>query len=220
MFFDNITDISKIAQKTGCAIFVVPNREVIEIKNALVLEPAGKSVITIEQVREMIDALATKQTADRFVLIRPADKLGEEAENAILKNLEEPKEKVHFVLITESLSKLLPTIRSRAAVYFWRKSRGLITEIVADEKTKLIAKKILTVNSKDLVSLAEELTAKKEGVREHALLILSTAIEMAYKSYLLTGKSGFLAKIPKLLNAYDNISRNGHIKLHLVADLF
>ena len=156
----------------------------------------------------------------KFIIIRPADKLGEEAENAILKNLEEPKENVHFVLVTECLSKLLPTIRSRAAVYFWRKSRGVITEIVADEKTKIMAKKILTANSRDLVGLAEELTAKKEGVREYVLTILSTAIEMAYKSYLLTGKAGFLAKIPKLLNAYDNIFRNGHIKLHLVADLF
>ena len=219
MFFDSIDNIAEIAAKTQTAIFVVPDKEKVEIKNAFILEPTTKSIITIEQVREMIGSLATRQMEDRFVVIRPADKLGEEAENAILKSLEEPKEKVHFVLITERLSELLPTIKSRAAVYFWRGGKSAISEITADEKTKVLAKKLLAANSKSLVDLAEELTSKKEGVREHVLNILSVAIEMAYKSYLLTGKAGFLTKIPKFLDAYDNIARNGHIKLHLVADL-
>ena len=219
MYFDDLSEIPKIAEKTGCAIFVVPDKERVEIKNASKLQPEEKTVITIEQVRKMIDTLATKQMTDRFVVIRPADKLGEEAENAILKSLEEPKENVHFVLITENLSRLLPTIISRAAVYFWRKGKSAISEIPADEKTKVLAKKILTANSRDLVDLAEELITKKDGVREHVLNILSVTIEMAYKSYLLTGKAVFLNKIPKFLDAYDNISKNGHIKLHLVADL-
>ncbi|MBR3252465.1 hypothetical protein IKF84_00075 [Candidatus Saccharibacteria bacterium] len=219
MYFDNLSEILEIAGKTGTAIFVVPDKEKIEIKNAFILEPEEKTVITIEQVRKMIDTLTTKQDTSRFVVIRPADKLSEEAENAILKSLEEPKENVHFVLVTESLSKLLPTILSRAAIYFWKDARGKISEISADEKTKMLAKKLLTVNSRNLVDIAEELTAKKGGVREHVLNILSITIEMAYKSYLLTGKTGFLNKIPKFLAAYDNIAKNGHIKLHLVADL-
>ena len=219
MYFDSLSEISKIAERTGCAIFVVPDKEKIEIKNAFILQPEEKTVITIEQVRKMIDALGTKQMAPRFVLIRPADKLGEEAENAILKSLEEPKENVHFVLVTENLSRLLPTILSRAAVYFWKKGKSSISEISADEKLKVLAKKLLTANSRNLVELAEELTAKKDGVREHVLNVLAVAVEMSYKSYLLTGKTGFLTKIPKFLEAYDNISRNGHIKLHLVADL-
>ena len=219
MYFEDLSEIPEIAARTGCAIFVVPDKEKVEIKNAFILQPEEKSVITIEQVRKMIDTLITRQTIDRFVVIRPADKLGEEAENAILKSLEEPKENVHFVLITESLTKLLPTILSRAAVYFWKKGRGSVSEILANEKTKALAKKVLTANSRNLVELAEELTAKKDGVREHVLNVLAVAIEMAYKSYLLTGKTGFLTKIPKFLEAYDNISKNGHIKLHLVADL-
>ena len=219
MFFENIDEISEIASRTGCAIFVVPDKEKVEIKGALVLKPEEKTIITIEQVRKMLELLSTKQMTDRFVVIRPADKLGEEAENAILKSLEEPKEKVHFVLITEHLSRLLPTIRSRAAVYFWKGGVSKISEILADEKTKALAKEILTASPRDLVGLAEELTTKKDGVRDYVLSILAVAVEMAYKSYLLTGKNGFLSKIPKLLLAYDNIAMNGHVKLHLVADL-
>lgn len=219
MFFENLIEIGKIAEKVGCSIFVVPKDTELGLKNALILEPTTKATITIDQVREVLAQFTTKLTKPQFIVIRPADKLGEEAENAILKNLEEPKDNLHFVLITEQPSKLLPTILSRASLYIWRGNRGKISEIKADEKNKLMAKKILTTNGKELVNLAEDLTKKKDGVREYVLDVLSVAIEMAYKSYLITTKPAFLAKIPKLLTCYENISKNGHIKLHLVADL-
>lgn len=219
MFFDNLTEIPQIAAKVGCAIFVVPKNTKIEIKNAVLLEPTTKTTISIDQVREVLGQFTTKLLEPQFILINPADKLGEEAENAILKNLEEPKENLHFVLITDQPSKLLPTILSRAALYIWRENRGKITEIIADEKTKTLAKRLLVSKDRELIALAEDLTKKKDGVREYVLDVLSVAIEMAYKSYFLTSNKAFLSKIPKFLVAYENISKNGHIKLHLVADL-
>lgn len=219
MFFEDLTEISKIAVKNGCSIFVLPKNTELEIKNAIILEPTSKVSITIEQVREALDNFTTKIAKPQIVLIRPADKLTEEAENAILKNLEEPKENLHFVLITDRLSKLLPTILSRAAIYILKDGKNDISKIEADEKTKALAKQILTASPKDLPRLAEELTKKKDGVREYVLEILAVTIEMAYKSYLLTKKPAFLKKIPKLIDTYENISKNGHIKLHLVADL-
>lgn len=219
MFFEDLTEISKIAVKNGCSIFVLPKNTEIEIKNVIILEPTSKVSITIEQVREALDNFTTKIAKPQIVLIRPADKLTEEAENAILKNLEEPKENLHFVLITNRLSKLLPTILSRAAIYILKDDKNDISKIEADEKTKALAKQILTASPKDLPRLAEELTKKKDGTREYVLEILTVTIEMAYKSYLLTKKPAFLKKIPKLIDTYENISKNGHIKLHLVADL-
>lgn len=219
MFFDDLKEIVEISKKVGCAIFVVPDGTKIEIKNAFLLKPEQKTTITIDQVRDTLAQFTTKITSPQFVLFNPADKLTEEAENAILKNLEEPKDNLHFVLITSKPSKLLPTILSRAALYIWKENRGKITEIKADDKTKELAKRLLAAKDRELVNLVEELTKKKDGVREYVLDILSVTIEMAYKSYLLTNKPAFLSKIPKFLTAYENISRNGHIKLHLVADL-
>ena len=208
MFFEDLAEIPEIAKNVGCAIFVVPRETEVEIPGAYLLKPETKTTITIDQVREMIAVLTVKQTNPRFVVIRPADKLGEEAENAILKSLEEPKENVHFVLITDRLSKLLPTILSRAVIYVWRGGLKPINEIVADDKVKVLAKRILAATSDDLVGLAEEIAAKKESAREFALEVLGVAIEMAYKSYFLTGKKAFLSKIPRLIEAYENISRN------------
>lgn len=219
MFFDKVSDIPKIAAKVGCGVFVVPEEAKVEIKNAIVLQPEEKTTITIEQVREVLAQLLAKQTADRYVLIRPADALGEEAENALLKSLEEPNEKVHFVLVTANPSRLLPTVLSRAAVYFLRSSAPIDGEITASDKMKELAKRLLVAKPADLPALADEITKKKDGVRTHALSVLAVVIEMLYKSYYKTGKIAFIQKLPKFLTAYENIERNGHIKLHLVADL-
>ena len=219
MFFESVDEIEQIARKTGTAIFVVPKDVSVEIRNALVLEPENKSVITIEQVRDVISRISTRQVADLFVVVRPADMLGDAAANAFLKNLEEPGDKVHFVLITDSPSKILPTILSRAAIYFLRGGDIITSEIKASEKNKALAKRLLVAKSAELVDIAEEIAKKKDGVRVYALEILGLAIEILYKSYFLTKKEVFVKKLPKFLAAYEGVARNGHIKLQIVSNL-
>ena len=71
----------------------------------------------------------------------------------------------------------------------------------------------------DLPAIADEITKGKESSRLLALSILGAAIEILYKSYFKTDKDVFLKKLPKFIEAYENIDKNGHVKLHLVADL-
>lgn len=219
MFFEDIKEIEKIAGKTGCAVFVVPGDTDVVIPQALILQPEEKLVIAIEQVRDILARLSMKQVKEQFVVIRPAEALSEEAANAMLKNLEEPGEKVHFILITDSPSCLLPTVLSRSAVYILKTTPDVDAGILADEKIKALAKRLMVCKQVDLPAIAEEICKKKDGVRAYALAVLSAAIEMSYKSYFITNKSAFLERIPKFLLAYENIERNGHIKLHLVTDL-
>ena len=219
MFFERTSEIGEIARKNGTSVFVVPKDTPVEIKNAIILQPEGKSVITIEQVREAIGRISTRQTSDIFIIIRPADAMGEAAANAFLKSLEEPREKVHFVLITDSPSSLLPTILSRAAVYFLRDERPVDGAIAADEKVKDLAKRLMVARPAELVGLAEEVAKKKDGVRAYALEVLGAAIEMLYKSYFITGKEVFVQKLPKFLAAYEGVSKNGHVKLQIVSNL-
>jgi len=217
MFFDDVSLIREIAAKVGTAVFVVPAEVSVEVPGADVLQPEDKTVITIEQVRGVIARLSVRQTADLFVVIRPADKLQLEAANALLKSLEEPGDRVHFVLVTDSPSSLLTTILSRAAVYFLRAVDD--GGIHADEKVKGLAKRLMVAKGAELVEVAEEITRKKDGVRAYALSVVGAAIEMLYKSYFITGKSVFVAKLPKFLAVYEGIARNGHVKLQIVAGL-
>ena len=219
VFFDKVEDILGIAQKCGTAVFVIPEDLEVKIKNAIILQPEEKSVIAVEQVRQVQRRLLTKQTAEQYVVVRPAEKMNEEAANAFLKSLEEPGDRVHFVLVTSQPSSLLPTILSRAKIYWLRENWAVDAKILASDQDKTLAKKLIAAKPADLVAIAEEITKKKDKARKYALEILGIAIEMLYKTYLINGKEVFLKKVPKFLRAYENISRNGHIKLHLVADL-
>jgi DNA polymerase-3 subunit delta' len=74
-----------------------------------------KKVISISQIRKMALAVALRpnEARSRMVLILNADYMNPQAQNALLKLLEEPPEKTFFILIAENVSQLLATILSR-----------------------------------------------------------------------------------------------------------
>ena len=82
----------------------------------LVIEPGDSGNIKVDQVREAIDRIApTGRSKDAAAssIIDEADALMPEAQNALLKTLEEPPPASVFVLITSRPDVLLPTVRSR-----------------------------------------------------------------------------------------------------------
>ncbi|ROO32679.1 DNA polymerase III subunit delta' [Salinisphaera japonica] len=85
----------------------------------LVPEDTGKK-IKVEQVRRFAHALhlTPQYDAGRIGWIDPADALTPSAANSLLKTLEEPPAGCHILLVTDRLSALLPTIRSRCQL--WR----------------------------------------------------------------------------------------------------
>ena len=72
-----------------------------------------KGLISIERVRQLYEQTRSIQKALRCIVIDDADTMSADAQNALLKLLEEPVENVHFILTTHHISKLLATIRSR-----------------------------------------------------------------------------------------------------------
>lgn len=75
-----------------------------------------KGLIPIDRVRQLYGETRAKQTGRRCIIIDDADRMSAEAQNALLKLLEEPVENVHFILTSHHLQALLPTIRSRLQV--------------------------------------------------------------------------------------------------------
>ncbi|WP_041453373.1 DNA polymerase III subunit delta' [Anaeromyxobacter dehalogenans] len=72
--------------------------------------------IVVDQVRDLVDhrlAMKRFEGRRRFVVIDPADAMNPQAQNALLKTLEEPPEDTTLVLVASSPDALLPTIRSR-----------------------------------------------------------------------------------------------------------
>ncbi len=96
-----------------------------------ILEPGETGNIRIDQVREAIELSAYRpfEGSRRVVIIDQAESLGDPAQNALLKTLEEPRPRSTFILITARTSLLLPTVRSRCSCL--RFGRLAVDEIVS-----------------------------------------------------------------------------------------
>ena len=76
--------------------------------------PNKRSILT-DDIRTLLEKLALRPYEGQMhtAIIDPADSMTEQAQNALLKTLEEPRGEVLFILISSSASALLPTVVSR-----------------------------------------------------------------------------------------------------------
>lgn len=97
-------------------------------------------VDVVRRIRE--DAVyAPIELPKRFFIIPKADTMNTQAQNALLKTLEEPPTHVMFLILVENAEELLPTIRSRAPVLrVSALSDGIIKEKLLHDSEK--AKKL------------------------------------------------------------------------------
>lgn len=79
---------------------------------------SGRKTIGIDAIREIREtAFIVPNDSDiKAYIIRYADTMTTQAQNAILKLLEEPPKNVYFMLLVENATSLLATVRSRAPV--------------------------------------------------------------------------------------------------------
>jgi len=81
-----------------------------------------KRAITIEQVRRLSQSLDTHPhiSTHRVIMIFFAESMNRNASNALLKSLEEPPANTVFLIVSDELSKLAKTIRSRCSLINFR----------------------------------------------------------------------------------------------------
>lgn len=81
-----------------------------------------KRVINIEQIRRLSASLTTHPhiSSHRLILIFNAETMNRNAANALLKDLEEPPANTLFIIVSDELSKLPKTIRSRCSLVNFR----------------------------------------------------------------------------------------------------
>lgn len=105
--------------------------------------------ISIDKVRESFNFLSKKtfSAKKKILVIYSAEKLTPEAQNSLLKNLEEPNKSTQIILVTENETKLLPTIISRSVKIYANEN------FVSEENIEKLAEEFL----KSDVSLKLEL---------------------------------------------------------------
>ncbi len=144
----------------------------------LLIEPQGTS-IKVDQIRYLrSEAFLQPLSADgRVFVIDAAHTMNEQAQNALLKVLEEPPGGVTFLLLAKSASFLLETIRSRAVCF------SLLPVALEDAAVQRVA----TLSESSLADAERSLCAADGNIgRAVAALTEETVLLSAVANELLT----------------------------------
>jgi len=142
----------------------------------------GKKNIAISQVRDLSNKIwrtGSSTDSKRVIIINGIDKTLAPAANALLKNLEDCPRGATFILIAESSEKVIPTIRSRVQlVYFREPNSSLVEEYLVDKyniKSGLAA---------ELVMMAHGVPSRAEGLMDEVLLDETKQLNSLVKDFI------------------------------------
>ncbi len=136
-----------------------------------VLEIDAASNRGIDQIRELREMVRYAPASSRYkvVILDEAHQLTDEASNALLKTLEEPPERVVFILATTRAEDLVETIKSRAQLFQFR---SLTFQEISGEIERIAKAENLKIDSGAVAVLARA----AEGSMRDGLSLLEQAI--------------------------------------------
>ncbi len=139
-----------------------------------VLEIDAASNRGIDQIRELREMVRYAPASSRYkvVILDEAHQLTDEASNALLKTLEEPPERVVFILATTRSEDLVETIKSRAQLFQFR---SLTFQEIAGEIARITKAENLRIDPGAVAVLARA----AEGSMRDGLSLLEQAIAYA-----------------------------------------
>lgn len=148
--------------------------------------------VGIEIVRKLQEKLYLKpyKSKEKLIIVNRAESLTIEAQNALLKVLEEPPLDTYIFLCTTSEEVFLPTILSRCHIVVIDKAREEVTE----EKKQIsqdYLKTLIDGSVADKLALAEELAKDKENLKDW----IATMLEVAHAQFLTQPTDTYYANI-------------------------
>lgn len=163
-------DLAKwIAQKLFCLEVDSPCQRCVncqriahnEFLDVVVIEPTGLS-IKAEQIRQLKTdtAFSSLENDKKVYIISQADKMSVSASNSLLKMMEEPDGMRYFLLLTDKVDDILPTVISRTQLLMCDKTRPneiteyLLSQQVNGQISYLIAH--LTQSKEQAINMASD----------------------------------------------------------------
>jgi DNA polymerase-3 subunit delta' len=140
-----------------------------------IIEPDGNS-IKIEQIREFQRKVTEKPiiSEKKVYIINDSDKMTTEAQNCLLKTLEEPPEFVIIILIGANESAFLSTIKSRCMIIHFEKIENEKIEKYLEENYQIKINSQIMINAfQGSIGKAIELKEKQEQYEQIEKIIYS-----------------------------------------------
>ena len=149
-FFGNLEMAQFLAKSLFCTdkVGVLPcekcrNCKLIEqgeFPDVTLIKPVNQ-VIKTERIRELVGQFSQAgiESQQQVFIIEQAEKMHPNAANSLLKVIEEPQSEVYIFFLTSDEEKILPTIRSRAQIFHFKKQEEQL--ILLLEQLGLVKKK-------------------------------------------------------------------------------
>ena len=173
----------------------------------MILEPEN-NVIKIEQIRNMQEKISEKPVVSKkkVYIIVDSDCMTKEAQNCLLKTLEEPPEYATIILTTANESKLLNTIKSRCIKV---KFNGLLE----NEINQYLKQNEIVVNEENYIKISQGSIGKlldikeDEDVYKQVNIVLenidkNTLIDILNKAEILYSQKDKIQEILDYINIY------------------
>ncbi|MCR4651681.1 MAG: DNA polymerase III subunit delta [Lachnospiraceae bacterium] len=143
------------------------------------------NVIKVEDIREQVNKtviIKPYESKRKIYIISEAEKMNEQAQNALLKTLEEPPEYITIILLTDNINSLLTTIQSRCVVLQMKPVRdSLVKKFLMDEiKIPDYRAEICAAFARGNIGKAKILATSEEfdKIKEDAINLLKHLDEM------------------------------------------
>ncbi len=174
------------------------NYKITEIEKEILISPISETgvenSIGIEDIREIMGEISLKTTGAKLLLIKAAEKMTIDAQNFMLKTLEEPYDNLVIVMLTSNPESLLATILSRVLL------------ISTDERS---AKKEYTsfysLDFADRIELIDNLA----NSRPDSIVFLENLLRES------VNKKVELAKMEEIIKVLKGVKRSSNIKAGL-----
>lgn len=185
------------------------NQKQKEINRLIKLNKSHKISIDfakIEDVKKLNRYLKFSINKPTAIILDKVDKASLEAQNAFLKNLEEPQKGILFILLAESLYPLPSTIKSRCQV-IWLSDH---LDLDKDEEENL--KKFTEGDVGKKMMFIKDINSREESIK----FMKSILIVYQKKIQKTKGKKKHLVKdVENAIKTLNALNSNGNIQLQL-----
>lgn len=183
------------------------------------VERGQKNSTGVAEIKSLLQEFNTYPNESKFkiFIIKECEFLTVAAQNALLKMLEEPPVYVIFILLTENVSLLLPTVLSRVQQF---NASANLTKIDEQQRKELeltsvieeLLNQIIRKNSYEIIKLIAQISNGRETFSSAADLLLEKSInclkeiKSSNSKKLLTNLIFFLNEFDPLINLTLNLN--------------
>lgn len=197
-------------------------------ENVIILEPDGNN-ITIDRIMQLqrFMSVTAYSPGYKICIIKEAELLNREAANRLLKTLEDPPDdKSIFVLLSEDLSAIIPTIISRCIIFEWdfvSAENNAAMHINGDLLKSILDDGIMKVlSTKDDFKICMDLSSQVTDFIKDSFKPGDDADRTHIEQYKNTGATaGEIKKLEETLRAKNRrkLNKYGNLGINIVFDI-